>query len=372
MKNYLLMVAVLLLSVKAFAQLPPELQNPEIISINRMPMRSSAFGFENMEKAKQYDREKSVNFFSLNGSWKFNWVQDPNQRPEKFFELGYNDANWDNFRIPASWEVNGYGLPIYVNQPYDFAGHNLRYEKMNPPFDIPDKNNPVGSYRKKINLPADWKGKQVFIHVGNAKSCLFLWVNGKKVGYSEDSKLAAEFDITKFVKEGENLIAFQVYRWSDASYLECQDMFRFSGIERDVFLYATEKLNVRDTKIVSTLDDSYAHGLLSINAEIDNYKTEHGLYSKKDSLTVEVSLEDAKGNVVYQDKTKDFKTILGKYKTNIEFQTTIKNVQKWSAETPYLYRLYITLKDVKGVVKEVVPLRIGFKKVEIFSFILCF
>lgn len=365
MRKVKMAIIALLLSVNVFAQLPAELLNPEIVSLNRMPMRNSAFGFENMEKAKQYDREKSANYFSLNGSWKFNWVQDPNQRPQNFFETTYDDTKWTDFRIPASWEVNGYGLPIYVNQPYDFAGHNLRYEKMNPPFDIPANNNPVGSYRKKINLPANWKGKQIFIHVGNAKSCLFVWVNGKKVGYSEDSKMAAEFDITKYVKTGENLIAFQVYRWSDASYLECQDMFRFSGIERDVFLYATEKLNIRDTKIISTLDDTYTNGLLSINTEIASYKTEKGLYSKKDSLTVELSLEDAKGNVVYQDKTKDFKTILGKYKTNVEFQTTIKNVQKWTAETPYLYRLYITLKDAKGTVVEVVPLRIGFKKIEI-------
>ncbi|SEA92783.1 beta-galactosidase [Flavobacterium gillisiae] len=365
LKKVVVATVVLLLSTAAFAQLPAELLNPEIISLNRMPMRNSAFGFENMEKAKQYDREKSVNFFSLNGSWKFNWVKDPNQRPQNFYELTYDDTQWTDFRIPASWEVNGYGLPIYVNQPYDFAGHNLRYEKMNPPFDIPENNNPVGSYRKKINLPANWKGKQVFIHVGNAKSCLFVWVNGKKVGYSEDSKLAAEFDITNFLKEGENLIAFQVYRWSDGSYLECQDMFRFSGIERDVFLYTTNKLNVRDTKIISTLDESYSNGLLSINAEINNYKTEHGMLSKKDSLTVEVRLEDANGNLVYQDKTDGYPTVLGKYKTNVHFQTTIKNVQKWSAETPYLYRLYLTLKDVKGVVQEVVPLRIGFKKVEI-------
>lgn len=364
-KHIVMTVFMLLLSTTIFAQLPAELLNPEIISINRMPMRNNAFGFENMEKAKQYDREKSANFLSLNGSWKFNWVQDPNQRPQNFQELSYDDTKWTDFRIPASWEVNGYGLPIYVNQPYDFAGHNLRYSKMNPPFDIPANNNPVGSYRKKINLPANWRGKQVFIHVGNAKSCLFVWVNGKKVGYSEDSKLAAEFDITDFLKEGENLIAFQVYRWSDASYLECQDMFRFSGIERDVFLYATEKLDIRDTKIVSTLDATYTNGLFSINTEIDNYKRENGTYSKKDSLTVEVSLEDAKGNVVYQDKTKDFRTVLGKYKTNIEFQTTLKNVEKWTAETPYLYRLYITLKDVKGAVLQVVPLRVGFKKIEI-------
>ncbi|MBN8672832.1 MAG: DUF4981 domain-containing protein [Chitinophagales bacterium] len=347
------------------AQLPAELQTPELVSINRMPMRNNAFAYENMELARQRNREISANFFSLNGSWKFNWVKDPNQRPQNFYELNYDDSRWDNFRIPASWEVNGYGLPIYVNQPYDFAGHNLRYGKMNPPYDIPANNNPVGSYRKKIMLPAGFRGKQIFLHVGNAKSCLFVWVNGKKVGYSEDSKLAAEFDITDFVKEGENLIAFQVYRWSDASYLECQDMFRFSGIERDVFLFTTNKLNIRDTKIEATLDNNYTTGLLSVNSEIQNYKTEKGYLSKKDSFNVEIQLSDEEGNIVYTDRTKDYKTVLGKYKTHVQFNTSIANVKSWNAEVPYLYTLYITLKNKNGDVLEVVPLRIGFKKIEI-------
>jgi beta-galactosidase len=358
-------IIVLFFTNDAFTQLPAELQIPELVSENRMPMRNSAFAYENMELAKQSDREKSSRFFSLNGSWKFNWVKDPNHRPINFYTENFDDSQWDNFRIPASWEVNGYGLPIYVNQPYDFAGHNLRYGKMNPPFDIPENNNPVGSYRKKIVLPAAFKGKKVYVHVGNAKSCLFVWVNGKKVGYSEDSKLAAEFDITDFVHEGENLIAFQVFRWSDASYLECQDMFRFSGIERDVFLFSTNSLNIRDTKITSSLDDSYSNGLLDINTEISNIKWEKGLLSKKDSITVEVQLQDAAGHIVYQDKTNDFKTVLGNYKTNVFFKTSIPNVKIWSAETPYLYSLYLTLKNVNGEVLEVVPLKVGFKKVEI-------
>lgn len=364
-KQLLLTVAVLLTNICVIAQLPAELQTPELISINRMPMRASAFAFENMQMAKAFDKEKSANYFSLNGAWKFNWVKDPNQRPQNFYDPSYDDSKWDNFRIPASWEVNGYGLPIYVNQPYDFAGHNLRYGKMNPPYDIPANNNPVGSYRKKIIIPAGFKGKQVFLHVGNAKSCLFVWVNGKKVGYSEDSKLAAEFDITDFVQEGENLMAFQVYRWSDGSYLECQDMFRFSGIERDVYLYATNKLNIRDTKIVATLDDSYTNGLLNVNIEVDNYKWEKGYHSKADSFIVEMQLQDATGNIVYTDKTTDYKTVLGKYKTNMEFKTTIPQVKSWNAEIPYLYTLYISLKNKNGDVLEVVPQRIGFKKIEI-------
>ncbi|OYW75126.1 MAG: glycoside hydrolase family 2, partial [Sphingobacteriia bacterium 32-37-4] len=220
-------------------------------------------------------------------------------------------------------------------------------------------------YRKKIILPKDFKGKQVFLHVGNAKSCLFVWVNGKKVGYSEDSKLAAEFDITQYLKEGENLIAFQVFRWSDASYLECQDMFRFSGIERDVYLFATNKLTIRDFKITTDLDEKYENGLLNINVEVDNFKSEKGYLSKKDSFNVEVQLKDASGNMVYQDQTKEFATVLGNYKSILSFKSTLAKVTLWSAETPYLYTLYLILKNKEGDILEIIPQRVGFKKIEI-------
>lgn len=359
-----LLIAILSIS-SLEAQLPPEMQNPELVCENRMPMRNSAFCFENVQTAKQYNRENSTNFFSLNGIWKFDWVKDPNQRPKNFYETSFDDSKWANFIVPSSWEVNGYGLPIYVNQPYDFAGHNLRYGKMNPPYDIPANNNPVGSYRKTIVLPPGWKGKQTFLHVGNAKSCLFVWINGTKVGYSEDSKLAAEFDVTNYLKEGENLLALQVFRWCDGSYLECQDMFRFSGIDRDVFLYTTPQLDIRDTKIISTLDDSYRKGLLNIDTEVDNYKTERGDLSKADSFKIEVDLEDANGNVVYADHTHNFKTVMGKYKTHVQFQTTISDIKTWSAETPYLYTLYLKLKNTKDSLLEIIPQRIGFKRVEI-------
>ncbi len=347
-------------------QLPIELQTPEIVSVNRMPMRASAFAFENRELAQQREKEKSTYFLSLNGAWKFNWVQDPRQRPVDFYKKDFNDAAWNDFKVPANWEVNGYGLPIYVNHPYEFTGHAKKGKQLNPPFDIPEDNNPVGSYRKKFVMPDNWNGRQVFIHLGAVKSAFFIWINGEKVGYSEDSKLAAEFDITNYVRAGENLVALQVYRWSDGSYLECQDMWRISGIERDVYVYATPKLDVRDFKVMATLDKTYTNGLLQVNAEVNSYKIDRNtLHSRPDTFSLELELKDATGNTIYKDQSKEIQKVLGNYKTDVHFQTEIPGVQTWSAETAYLYTLYITLKDKNGNLLEVIPQRVGFRSVEI-------
>ncbi len=351
--------------------LPTELQTPEIVSVNRMPMRAESFAFENKDLAVKRQKENSVFFMSLNGTWKFNWVQDPNKRPLDFYKKDYNEAGWKDFKVPANWELNGYGLPIYVNHPYEFTGKAKMGARLNPPFDIPDNNNPVGSYRKKIIIPASWDGRQVFIHLGAVKSAFFIWVNGKKVGYSEDSKLAAEFDITRYIQKGENLIALQVYRWSDGSYLECQDMWRISGIERDVYLYATPKLDIRDFKITSALDNSYTNGLLDVNLTVENYRIDKNtLHSKADSFSVAVELLDAKGNVVWKEDSynKNYThTVLGNYHEGPQtfFKTEIPSVHLWSAEIPYLYTLYMSLKNSKGEVIEVIPQRIGFRTVEI-------
>lgn len=367
MKKSLLIFCLSLLFVHlAKAQeLPSELQTPEVVSLNRMPMRASAFAYENKELASKRNKEKSAYFISLNGTWKFNWVQDPRKRPLDFYKPDFNDSKWDNFKVPANWEVNGYGLPIYVNQPYEFAGRKLTGNRMNPPFDIPEDNNPVGSYRRKITIPENWKNRQVFISLGAVKSAFFIWVNGKKVGYSEDSKLAAEFDITNYVKPGENTIALQVYRWSDGSYLECQDMWRISGIERDVYLYSTPKIDVRDFKVIGNLDPTYTNGLLDVNLTVENYKIDQRTnHSRPDSFYVALDLQDAKGNTVWKDAT-GAKTVLGNYKSNVAFKTQISNIKTWSAEIPYLYTLYITLKDKNGEVFEVIPQRVGFRSVEI-------
>lgn len=329
-------------------------------------MRAHAFAYESMEKAALYNKEKSVNFLSLNGTWKFRWVQDPHNRPLDFFKEVFDDSKWDDFKVPANWETNGYGLPIYVNHPYEFTGRKKMGAKLNPPYDIPEDNNPVGSYRKTFELPSHWDGKQIFIHLGAVKSAFFIWVNGKKVGYSTDSKLAAEFDITKYVKPGKNIIALQVYRWSAGSYLECQDMWRISGIERDVYLYATPKLDVRDFKIQAGLNNNYADGILKLDALVQSYKMDtNTLTSVPDTFALSVKLVDAVGKTVYEGKAAGTQTVLGRYKKNISFETTIPKVNKWSAELPYLYTLYMSLQDKTGKTIEVIPTKVGFRSIEL-------
>lgn len=372
-KFTLCLYAIVLLQCPAFAQdaaLPAELLTPSIVEINRLPMRANIFGYENQHKAENFQPEKSNWYMPLNGNWRFHWVQDPRKRPADFYKTDFNDnqKGWTNFMVPANWEVNGYGYPIYINHHYDFVGRAKSGGTLNPPFDIPEDNNPVGSYRKTFTLPQDWENKQVFIHLGAVKSAFFIWVNGKKVGYSEDSKLAAEFDITKYVKPGQNLVALQVYRWSDGSYLEAQDMVRFSGIEREVFLYATPLLDIRDLKTTALLDKNYKNGVLDIHVQVNNYRVDTGryvLHSKPDSFTVEMALKDATGKIIAQDKS-GIKTVLGRYRNKFSFKTQqIPNVQQWSAEKPYLYTLLLTLKDRHGNILQVVPQRVGFRTIEI-------
>ncbi len=345
--------------------LPTELLTPEIVSVNRMPMRAAAYAFENKQLAQQRNKAASQFFLSLNGNWKFNWVQDPRKRSVDFYKTDFNDQQWADFKVPANWEVNGYGLPIYVNHPYEFTGRAKTGNRLNPPFDIPEDNNPVGSYRKKFTLPESWNGRQVFIHLGAVKSAFFIWVNGRQVGYSEDSKLAAEFDITKYVLPGENTVALQVYRWSDGSYLECQDMWRISGIEREVYLYATPKLDVRDFKVTGTLDAAYTNGIVDFSAIVENYKMDtKTLHSRPDTAYITVELEDATGSRVFS-KELPLMRILGNYHVVSAFKQEVPSVKQWSAEIPYLYNLYITLKDKSGNILQVIPQKLGFRSVEI-------
>lgn len=372
MKRSLLSLGfVLIIIIASRAQnlpLPTELQTPSVVEINRLPMRANAFSFEDASVADSFDKEKSANYFSLNGTWRFNFVTDPRTRPQDFYKTDFNDktAGWTNFQVPANWEVNGYSFPIYINHPYDFTGRYKTGSSLNPPFDIPEDNNPVGSYRKTFIFPENWNGKQVFINLGAVKSAFFIWVNGKKVGYSEDSKLAAEFDITKYVKPGQNLVALQVYRWSDGSYLECQDMFRFSGIERGIYLFARPKQSVWDFKTIAGLENDYRDGVFNLKVNVRNFRIDtRTLHSKPDSFTVSYELKDANGKIVMQDNS-GLKTVLGSYKTDITFpEKKLANVSQWSAEIPYLYHLFITLEDKNNNVLEVIPQRVGFRSIEI-------
>jgi len=355
MNKFLLALSLCAFASISIAQtLQPDWEDPGVVSINRLPMRASYFPFESLRTAQEGNRANSSRFLSLNGMWKFFWVDHPDKRPKDFFKPGYDDSRWSEFPVPSNWEFKGYGVPIYTNIPYEFSPTNPQ-----PP-DIPDSLNPVGSYRKVFSLPATWDGMQVYIHLGGVKSVFYIWVNGQKVGYSEDSKLEAEFDITPFVKKGENLVALEVYRWSDASFLECQDFWRISGIERDVYLYARTKVHLYDIRIVSILDNSYKDGILGFDGELKS--TIEGSVT---GYSCAITLRDAAGKEI-MSKSKAFPAMENKFSAStLHIADRLPSVRQWSAEVPYLYTLDVVLLDEKGVVQEAISKKIGFRTVEI-------
>lgn len=340
MKKQLLLTAVCACSLSVSAQTFKEWQDPEINEINRAPMHTSFFSYEDIDAANNGVKEKSDNFMTLNGVWKFFWVENADQRPTDFFKVDYNDKGWDDLRVPAVWELNGYGDPIYVNVGYAWRNQY----KNNPPY-VPVEKNHVGSYRKEIIVPADWKGKDIIAHFGSVTSNMYLWVNGKFVGYSEDSKLEAEFDITKYLFPGKkNIIAFQVFRWCDGTYLEDQDFFRYSGVGRDCYLYARNRNRIEDIRITPDLDSEYKNGTLDINISL------------KGNNSVVLELIDAQNNIVA------VKEVKGSGKINTEI--AVENPFKWTAETPYLYTLRVSVKRGSETT-EVIPLKVGFRKIEL-------
>ena len=328
-------LALLAMSSGALAQSESRWQNVNINQQNREPRRANFFAFENLEKAQSFDKKKSANYLSMEGMWKFNFVKDHNKRPANFFALKYDDSQWKDFPVPGLFELNGYGDATYKNIGYAWA---TQFDP-NPPY-ISELNNYTGSYRRTFELPKDWKGKDVYFHVGSATSNLTLWVNGKYVGYSEDSKVAAEFNISKYLKPGKNLIAMQVMRWCDGSYFEDQDFWRFTGIAREVYLYARPKLHAADIRLNAALENNYQDGVL-------NYK---------------VSLKGGKTDVVITLCDKDGKQIA--QATGAQGVIKVPKVNAWTAETPYLYKAYITLKNKQGAA-EVIPQKVGFRNVEI-------
>ena len=340
MKKQLLSCCLAALGLTAIqAQSFNEWKDPEVNSANRSAMHTNYFAFASADEAKAGIKENSANFMTLNGLWKFNWVRHADARPTDFYQTNFNDKGWDDLQVPGVWELNGYGDPIYVNVGYAWRSQF----KNNPPL-VPTENNHVGSYRKEIILPADWKGKEIFAHFGSVTSNMYLWVNGRYVGYSEDSKLEAEFNLTNYLKPSKNVIAFQVFRWCDGSYLEDQDFFRYSGVGRDCYLYARDKKYIQDIRLTPDLDSQYKDGTLNIAVDL------------KGSGTVALDLTDTQGNSV---ATADLKGS-GKLNTTL----SISNPAKWTAETPNLYTLTATLKNGNNVV-EVIPVKVGFRKIEL-------
>lgn len=338
MTRKVLICALASVGLTAFAQ-QPEWQDPNVNAINRAAMHTNYFAYESEQAALKGCRLVSDNYMTLNGTWKFNWVQNADQRPTDFYKVDFNDKGWDNIQVPGVWELNGYGDPIYVNVGYPWRSQY----KNNPPY-VPTVNNHVGTYRKEIELPADWKGRQIMAHFGSVTSNMYLWVNGKFVGYSEDSKLEAEFDLTKYLRPGKNIIAFQVFRWCDGTYLEDQDFFRYSGVGRDCYLYTRTANHIEDIRITPDLDAQYKDGTLQIDIQM------------KGKGTVDLKLLDKEGKEVTTAQVKGS----GKQTASM----TVSNPAKWTAETPNLYTLVANLQE-NGKIIESIPVKVGFRKIEL-------
>ncbi len=314
--------------------------DPEVNEVNRLPMHTSYFAYESADKLGQ-GKVSSDNYRSLEGTWKFNWVKDADMRPTDFYKPAFDDSSWSVIEVPGMWELNGFGDPIYVNVGYAWRGHFAN----NPP-EVPLKDNHVGTYRREIEIPADWKGKDIIAHFGSATSNIEVWVNGKFVGYGEDSKLAQEFNLTPYVKPGEkNLIALQMFRWSDGTYLEDQDFFRFSGLARENYLYARNRNRIEDIRANGDLTSDYRDGVLTVSVDV------------KGSGNLDLKLMAPDGKVVAAYEKPGVK---GKVNVTLD----VENPLKWTSETPDLYTLVATFSK-KGQPVEIIPVNVGFRKIEI-------
>ena len=321
----------------------------QVNEINRLPLHTLHFAYDPNDfagtGAEYLDKKKSMNYLSLEGTWKFNWVANADERPTDFYKTDLDDSKWNNIQMPGNWEMLGYGQPEYVNVGFAWRGH---FDQQPPA--VPTKDNHVGSYRREINIPANWDGKRVIAHFGSVTSNIYLYVNGKFAGYAEDSKVAAEFDITPFLKKGKNLIAFQTFRWCDGSWCEDQDFWRLSGPARENYLYARSKDHrLLDVRVETELKNNYKDGFLNITAKVQgNTLAYFGLY-------------DPDGKEVIVTGTDNVKNGVAKY------QLRVKNVRKWSAETPNLYTLVVSPIQNGGMYLpyEIVQVKVGFRKVEI-------
>ncbi|MBP6870734.1 MAG: DUF4981 domain-containing protein [Bacteroidales bacterium] len=349
-KSYLLFFSFLF-SFICQAQQIPEWENPQVTGVNKVQPHATLIPYPDERTAIENVKSKSPFYLLLNDEWKFNWVEKPFDRPAGFYNPDFDDSGWNNIPVPANWELLGYGVPIYVNISYEWT------RNPNPP-NVPHDYNPVGCYRHRFTLPENWKGKEIFIHFGAVKSAFYLWINGKKAGYSEDSKTPAEFNITEYVQAGTNILAMEVYRWSDGSYLECQDFWRISGIERDIYLVARPPVYIRDFFVHTALTDDYRNGEFKLETDIGTAGKKPGGY------TLKVKLLTSVGKITVADFSQEIK-FSGKRESQIVFNQMIENPRKWTAETPDLYTLVLSLYNNKGVCEESVSCKVGFKSYEI-------
>lgn len=348
MKKLFSTIICCLICSMAFMQVKPEWQDETIPFVGKEYPRTAFMTYSNVDKARSNDFNTSSDYKSLNGKWKFNWVPSYKKRPMNFYKTDFDDSAWGEIDVPANWEVNGYGTALYTNHPYEFCPRNPQ-----PPL-LPEEN-PVGSYRKYIEIPEQWNGKEIFLHIGAVKSGCYLYVNGTKVGYSEDSKTAVEYNITRYLKPGRNLIALEVYRWSTGSYLECQDFWRISGIERDVYLFAQSPVHLRDFSIQQDLDSTYKNGLFGLDLFLENANPR-----QTGQVTVSYQLESTSGTRVAEGT----QTIKIDSIATVHFDAKIAQVAPWTAETPNLYQLFIRIEQ-PGKKPEIIPFRVGFRKLEI-------
>lgn len=339
-----------ILSLPVVAQKQPEWQSQYAIGLNKLAPHAYVWPYADAAGIKAGDYEQSPYYMSLNGKWKFHWVKNPDRRPKDFYKPSFYTGGWADINVPGNWERQGYGTAIYVNETYEFDDKMFHFKK-NPPL-VPSAENEVGSYRRTFKVPAAWKDRRVVLCCEGVISFYYVWVNGKFIGYNQGSKTAAEWDITDKLEEGENVVALEVYRWSAGSYLECQDMWRLSGIERDVYLYSTPKQYIADYKVTSTLEKKqYKEGILGLDVTIEG--------PAKSASAVAYQLQDAAGKTVLSEEIPVKSRGLSNFITFTEKQ--IQDVKAWSAEHPNLYTLIIVLKDASGKVTEMTGCPVGFR-----------
>ena len=326
----------------------PYWQDIQVVAVNKEKPRSSFMSYADRETALTSRFEKSPYYSLLNGTWKFFFVDSYKDLPQNITDPSVNTSSWDDITVPGNWEVQGHGVAIYTNHGYEFKPRNPQ-----PPL-LPEAN-PVGVYRRDIEIPANWDNRDIYLHIGGAKSGLYVYLNGKEVGYSEDSKNPAEFLINKYLQPGKNVLTLKIFRWSTGSYLECQDFWRMSGIERDVFLWSQPKASIQDFRVVSTLDDTYTNGIFKLAVDLKNHTQE------TKNLNVGYELLDAKGNLVTSEANDIWVSPASPQTASFEYD--LKNVAPWSAEHPNLYKLLMTIKE-EGKVIEVVPFNVGFRRFE--------